>query len=375
MLWYDEFWTFKTPITYQKPTWNHSKLLWLEFFGRRWGPLRSRVSLLSHGTLGKCAKCSRSSVTTTGLRWWEGCKRSYLDLPSAWDIRNWLRKKWNIGVRSRLDRLFQVSGGPCFWGKDTACVIVLRNNLITVCPSILQANGIFMWSTVSSTLLKLKSTPMPSEKAGYAGSAWTHLCAVGWTFLRLCRHWLGSGPQVVHFRHGYNDHWPMLRKLEVFQFQWLMIVQVKILIFQNNTTTNAEELPTHLLVFRTLKPIFCPWGHEDVTLIHAICNLDGTCTVFDHQSGGIDQESWAIVIFVGHKKGLRIGRARKSHEKAQRRWNWMDLWSWNMVTICHNHDLYAVGDMESMVKLINVFLVYQSDRVSLIFTTVLCHIK
>lgn len=134
MLWYDEFWTFKTPITYQKPTWNHSKLLWLEFFGRRWGPLRSRVSLLSHGTLGKCAKCSRSSVTTTGLRWWEGCKRSYLDLPSAWDIRNWLRKKWNIGVRSRLDRLFQVSGGPCFWGKDTACVIVLRNNLITVCP-------------------------------------------------------------------------------------------------------------------------------------------------------------------------------------------------------------------------------------------------
>ena len=65
----------------------------------------------------------------------------------------------------------------------------------------LQANGI-------STLFKFK--PTPSEKAGYAGSAWAHLCAVGWTFLRLCRHWLGLGPQPnserldVHFRHIYN---------------------------------------------------------------------------------------------------------------------------------------------------------------------------
>ena len=39
------------------------------------------------------------------------------------------------------------------------------------------------------------------------------------------------------------------------------------------------------------------------------------------------------------------------------------------------NDVYAVGDLESMVKLINdLFLVDQSDRMSLIFTTVLRHI-
>ena len=177
---------------------------------------------------------------------------------------------------------------------------------------------------------------MPSEKAGYAGSTWTHLCAVGWTFLRLCRHWLGSGPQVVHFRHGYK--WPLTYVKKTRSLSISMIDDCSSLDFWFFRTTQQLMQKNSRIICWFLGPWspFLPmrsWRcHPHPCDMQPWWNLRSFWSSKRRHWPRVSGHKW----FCWTKKGLRIGRTWKSHAKAAGGEIGLTLWSWNMVTICLN---------------------------------------
>ncbi len=107
-----------------------------------------------------------------------------------------------------------------------------------------------------------------------------------------------------------------------------MIVQVYILIFPENTTTNAE-LPNHLLVF----------GHWNPSLPMRLwrchphpCDMQPWWNL--HSFWSSNRRHWPRVLGVDWaQKGLKIGRIHSRVTKKKQVVKWADLWSWIMVTI------------------------------------------